>query len=218
VKRLLLFLICGASAFSQMAAITNPGSGTPTLNADAGQINYSLTSTCSACGNIAAAAYYLDGSPSIPGSGELLGVSRTPPYSFNWNPYYAGNGLHTVHVDYLGLTNTVLATSPAVRFKVENNLPQNTCSTTCTDITVIPELVAEINLGSALGYATNAVSFYSSRGTPAIVGGAPCGRSASGQVDCGTTAAGHTLAMYTRWQSSSATLTCTTNRGGTVAY
>ena len=218
MKRLLLFLIFGASAFAQMAAVTNPGSGTPTLNADAGQINYALASTCSACGNIAAAAYYLDGSASIPGSGELLGVSRTPPYSFNWNAYYAGNGLHTVYVDYLGLTNTVLATSPAVRFKVENNLPQNTCSTTCTDITVVPELVAEINLGSALGYLTNAVSFYSARGTPAIVGGAPCGRSTSGTVDCGATAAGHTLAMYTRWQSSSATLTCTTNNGGTVAY
>jgi hypothetical protein len=176
------------------------------------------------CGNIAAALYYLDGSASFPGSGELLGISRKPPYSFTWNPYYASNGGHTIYVDYLGQTDNVVATSPTVSFYVENNLPQNTCppnGTQCSDISVTPQLLAEMNVGG-FNNVTNAISFYASSGTPAVVGGAPCGSagSATGTVSCGTTTAGHTLAIYTRWQSGSSTLTCSGSGGaaGTVAY
>ena len=211
------------SAFAQTpsAAITAPGSGTPTVNADAGQIHYALTSTCLSCGNIAAAVYYLDGSASFPGSGELLGISRKPPYSFTWNPYYASNGGHTIYVDYLGQTDNVVATSPTVSFYVENNLPQNTCppnGSACSDISVAPGLVVEMGTGTDLDYSMNVISFYSTSGTPAMVGGGPCNQTATGSVNCGSTTAGHTIASYERWQSATGTLSCTVTNGGTVAY
>jgi hypothetical protein len=207
------------SAFAQTATMTAPASGTPTLSGDAGQVRYALTSSCSSCGvTVAAAAYYLDGNPSLPGTGELLGVSRTPPYVYHWNPYYASNGTHTVYVDYLSITNSVVATSPAVAFNVANNQPQNTCSTTCSSISVTESLIAEMSVGGGDPYLFNVISFYGSSGTPAMVGGAKCGGAASGgTVTCSGVAAGHTVAVFYKWAPYTATLTCSPS-SGTIAY
>jgi hypothetical protein len=207
------------SAFAQTATMTAPGSGTPTLSGDAGQVRYALTSSCSSCGvTVVAAAYYLDGNPSVPGSGELLGISRTPPYVYHWNPYYASNGVHTVYVDYLSTTNSVVATSPTVAFNVANNLPQTTCATTCSSISVSESLIAEMGVGGGDPYLFNVISFYGSSGTPAMVGGAKCGGVASGAtVLCSGVTAGHTVAVYYKWGPSTATLTCSPS-SGTIAY
>ncbi len=227
MKRLFLFLLLfSGSAFAQTAAITNPPSGTPTINADAGQVNYHLTSTCTSCGHIAAAAYYIDGSPSVPGSGELLGISRTAPWVYLWNPYATtSNGAHSAYVEYVDIENNVLATSAAVSFRVENNLPQQTCSTTCTDISVTTALVAPVTIPTSLNWFAATISFYGSGPTTLVAhGGNPYCQIADsppgGAMSCGTTTAGNVMAVWFQWQSATTTLTCTASGGaaGTIAY
>jgi len=191
------------------ATVTQPAASA-TINGDGTTWQYPLTSTTSGCTAIYSAEYDYDG--------ELEGVSRIAPYTFVSNPYHLGNGPHSVTVTYRDVKNNILATSPAVSFSVENNLPQNTCATTCTDISVTSASVAPITIPSAAQTNSAVVSFYGS-GAVSVVGGTYCGRvTSSATVNCGTTTAGNLLAVYVRWQSTAGTITAATNNGGTVGY
>jgi hypothetical protein len=216
MKRVLFLAILFATvAFAQTAAITAP-TASQVINADGTGYQFTLASTCASCGAVYSAEYQIDG--------ERIGISRTPPYAYAYLPYYQSNGQHSIDVIYRDILNNVLATSPTVPFSVENNLPQGTCGTTCTDITVTTGLIAPFTVtGFGGSFAGVTVSFFGS-GSVALVphgGNGYCAIAdspASGVLNCGTTIAGNLLAAYFRWQSATGTLTCATNNGGTVGY
>src|SRR5579871_948275 len=118
---LMLGTICCVDA--QSISVTAPTPSQVTSG-----VQYTLKSVCSGCPSLYSTEYDIDG--------ELGGITSTAPYSFSWDTYYAGNGSHTITAIARDALNNVIATSPAISFSVENNLPLNTCSTACSDISV----------------------------------------------------------------------------------
>jgi hypothetical protein len=199
--RFLALVLGVGSACAQTISITAP-SASQTI---AG-FQFTLTSTCSACPTVYSVEYDVDG--------EVAGITRTPPYSYSWNPYFVGNGQHSAAATYRDVKGNVIATSPANTFSVENPLPQQTSPT--TDITVTQSLLAPIPISSGVGATLeNIISLHGS-GTLSIVGGAPV-TNTSGTVNLGTLTAGNLIAVYERWQSTSA-LSCSDSQSDTFAY
>lgn len=160
------FAITATAVCAQVISITAPSANQITSG-----FQFRLGSTCPSCISLYSIEYDVDG--------ELAGISRTPPYSFVWNTFYAPNGSHTITATARKIDNSLIATSSPVRFNVENNLPQNTCGTTCSDISVTgPEFTSVVNIGFGSDITMQMLGF---TGSASI--GTPCNAFAS-SVSC----------------------------------
>jgi Big-like domain-containing protein len=143
------------SGYAQVISVTAPSANQVTSG-----FQYNLTSSCSSCASLYSTEYDVDG--------ELAGISRTPPYSFQWDTFYVGNGTHTIQAVARDSLNNTISKSTLVTFTVENNLPQQTCGTTCSDISVVQSFAATMSIPAGVAYTDNVIGLRGS--APAVVG------------------------------------------------
>lgn len=172
-----------------------------------------LTSTQVGCVSLYSVQYLLDGI-------ELMDVARTPPYSYDWTPYFTGNGVHTFTAVARDAQNNILATSPAITFSVEDDLPQNNVATNCTgavctDITVTTGSVSRLTIPGALNWGMSVASF---QGAGAVtVVGSPVTNGAGGASTMNLVSAataGNLFAVAGRVQNSGQTISVSDSRNG----
>jgi Bacterial Ig domain len=197
---LLLSAIAG-TACAQAISVTSP-----IANQSVSGTSFQLVVSYSNLPNLYLVEYDVDG--------ELAGISHKAPFSFNWNSYYVSNSTHTVQaIARDGLNNPIVTSSP-VTFHVENNLPQQTCATTCTDISVTTGSVTQITTNPSFANANVTMSFKCSSpcsvasGSPKVAGLA----NSPASVTLSNTITGHAIIGFARWQSSSGTISVSDGR------
>ena len=167
--------------------------------------------------SVASVEYVRDGSV-IAGTeyGEREATIRTAPYAYVFDTFYFGNGQHTLIAIARDITNAILAVSNPVSIQVENNLPQNTCSTTCTDISVTTGEYAQMSLTGSVQAVTDALLVHGA-GKVSLVGSVHVGSGSTGTLNLPsfTSTAGNFLTCFARWQSASQTISVTDNNGDT---
>src|SRR5581483_7637945 len=129
MKRFAILFFFIANAFAQSTiAVTAPSAG-----AVISGFSYLLTcSLAPSVSNLYSVEYFIDGER----AGVTIADGSGCP-ALKWDPYYAGNGAaHQIKAVARDALGSILSTSAPVTFAVENNLPQNTCDTICTDLTV----------------------------------------------------------------------------------
>lgn len=121
---------------ADVITVTNPGSGTPALSGSSTILTATCVNGANPCADVLMVGWqcglYACYNPGIDGP-TSIGVSITPPFNYNFNSYWYGNGALTISAIAYNALGSAVATSAAVPITISNNWPNpNNLSMTVT--------------------------------------------------------------------------------------